>query len=363
MMFSPSFLIASPESVGVWSSLSCVSATNRSMSALSRDPCSRKMLPHEIRTGCCGMGPSASSQGAWSLVVCFFYHVGGILLDKGKAMPETHWIHRPDAGICRHSTRGRYHFRKVGRKLKKLRTLFTNRTYVFPGLPHRSFVRSYLPKVTPSRTWFSMPMSTDIVCPTSARISSSDFISSFEMSRVYIQEECGPGLLALSLSNDCHPRGGKRMSQIPATFPKIPYAVDYCGLSCCLSSEKRARKLLVKSRSVGERIENFMVTWLNSQEQGTHAERTGYGDKQKSRYCQVPDELEHEADALVQRCSEKAEVWRLQLFYVSFLLDFHWSLFVLDVSCALNIEPSSTGRSTVNAFSASYSTLTSAWFS
>lgn len=50
-------------------------------------------------------------------------------------------------------------------------------------------------------------------------------------------------------------------------------------------------------------------------------------------------------------------------FYVSFLLDSHGSLFVLDVSCAPNIEPSSTGRSTVNAFSASYSTLTLAWFS
>ena len=43
-----------------------------------------------------------------------------------------------------------------------------------------------------------------------------------------------------------------------------------------------ARKLLVKSRSVGERVEIFMDTWLNSQEQGTHAERAGYGDEQKS---------------------------------------------------------------------------------
>jgi hypothetical protein len=208
-----------------------------------------------------------------------------------------------------------------------------------------------------------MPVSTDTVCPTPVKISPSHFIPSFEMSRVRIQEECGPGLLAPSLSNDCHLRGGKQTSQIPAMFPKIPYAVDYCGLSCCLSSEKCARKLQVKSRSVGERIENFMVTWLNSQEQRTHAERVGYGDKQKSRYCRVPGKLEHEADALVQRCSERAEVWRLQFFFVSFLLDFHGSLFVLDVLCAPNIEPSSTGRSTLNAFSANYSTLTSAWFS
>ena len=35
----------------------------------------------------------------------------------------------------------------------------------------------------------------------------------------------------------------------------------------------------------------------------------------------------------------------------------------LDVPCAPNIEPSNTGRSTVNTFSGSFSTLTSAWFS
>jgi len=65
---------------------------------------------------------------------------------------------------------------------------------------------------------------------------------------------------------------------------------------------------------------------------------------------------------LVQRCLGRAEVWRSQCF-AFFLLDFHGSNFVPDVSCAPNIEPSSTGRSTVNAFSASCSTLTSAWFS
>lgn len=65
------FLIASPESVGVWLPLSCDSATNRSMSALPRDPCSRKVLPHEIRTGRYGMESSASSQDVLDLVVCF----------------------------------------------------------------------------------------------------------------------------------------------------------------------------------------------------------------------------------------------------------------------------------------------------
>ncbi|KAF8811107.1 hypothetical protein BYT27DRAFT_6455382 [Phlegmacium glaucopus] len=71
MTSSPSSLIASPESVGVWLPLSCASATNRSMSALPRDPRSRNVPPHEICTGRCGMEPSASSQDVLSLVVCF----------------------------------------------------------------------------------------------------------------------------------------------------------------------------------------------------------------------------------------------------------------------------------------------------
>ena len=57
------------------------------MSALSRDPCFRKVLTHAVS-------------------YALFYHVGGILLDKGKAMPETHQIRHPDARICNHCTRG-----------------------------------------------------------------------------------------------------------------------------------------------------------------------------------------------------------------------------------------------------------------
>ena len=85
----------------------------------------------------------------------------------------------------------RYHLWKIARKLKKLRTLFTSRTYAFTGLPHRSFVRSHLPKVTPSRIWF---FDADIICSTPARISPSHFLPFFEISRVHIQEECDPGL-------------------------------------------------------------------------------------------------------------------------------------------------------------------------
>ena len=51
-----------------------------------------------------------------------------------------------------------------------------------------------------------------------------------------------------------------------------------------------------------------MVTWLNPQEQGTPVEPAGYGGKQKSGYFRVPDKLEHEADALVQRFSESGSL-------------------------------------------------------
>ena len=43
----------------------------------------------------------------------------------------------------------------------------------------------------------STPVSTDIVCPTPARISPSHFLPSLEMSRVHIQEECGLSLWLL----------------------------------------------------------------------------------------------------------------------------------------------------------------------
>ena len=113
-----------------------------------------------------------------------------------------------------------------------------------------------------------MLVSTDIVCtPTHQKITQS-----FPTILRDIRSSHTGRVVALSLSNECHLRGYKRMSHIPAMFLKIPYSVDCCGFSCCLS-EKRARKLLVKSRSVGDRIENFMVTWLNSQEQGTYAEQ------------------------------------------------------------------------------------------
>jgi hypothetical protein len=95
----------------------------------------------------------------------------------------------------------------------------------------------------------------------------------------------------------------------------------------------------------------------NSQDQGTHAERAGYGDKQRSKHCWVPDELEHEADAWYSDAQRAATA----VFYVSFLLDFHGSNFVLDVSCAPNIEPFNTRRSTVNAFSAIYSISHFGW--
>jgi len=321
MMFSPSSLIASSESVGVRLPLSWVSATYRSMSALSRDPCSCKVLPHEIRTGRCGMQPLISSQDVFGLVVCFFYHVGGILLDKGKAVPETHQIHHPDARICGHSTRGAVPIMENRSKIEEVtHTLYQQdirvswaSTQIFHEIifvQGHSLMHLVLRCRCPPISSVLHPQNITQSFPTILRD-----IRSSHTGRVW------SGPLALSLSNDCHLRGDKRMSQIPATFLKVPYAVDYCGFSCCLSSGKRARKLLVKSRSVGERIENFMVTWPNSQEQGTHAERTGYGDKQRSRYCWVPDELEREVDAWYSD-AQRAEVWRLQFFTFLFYLIF-----------------------------------------
>ena len=118
------------------------------MSALPRDPCFCKVPLHEIRTGRCRMGPSTSSQDVLGLVVCFFCHAGGILLNKGKAVPETHWIIVLTREFADTAPEARYYLWKIGRKLKKPRTFFTSRTYAFPGLPHRSFVRLHLPKVT-----------------------------------------------------------------------------------------------------------------------------------------------------------------------------------------------------------------------
>ncbi|KAF8811108.1 hypothetical protein BYT27DRAFT_6455229 [Phlegmacium glaucopus] len=72
--------------------------------------------------------------------------------------------------------------------------------------------------------------------------------------------------------------------------------------------------------------------------------------------------LSHEADALVQRCVQSAEVWPLWSPIFPPYLIFHGSLFVLDVPCAPNIESFKTGRSTVNAFSGCYSTLAAVGF-
>ena len=113
----------------------------------------------------------------------------------------------------------------------------------------------------------------------------------------------------------------------------------------------------MKFRSVGERIESFMATWLNSQEQGIMLNDLDMETDRKANIVGSLTNLSHEADALVQRCSESGGLASV-VFSRFLLIAFHGSLFVLDVPCAPNIEPSSTGRSTVNAFAASYSTLT-----
>ena len=144
-MFSPSF---SPESVGVRLPRSWVSATNRSMFALSRDPFSRKVLPHEICTGCCGMRPSTSSQDVFGLVDVVVYR---ILLDK-QCRKHIRFIilTREFADTA---PEARYHLWKVGRKRSHAHSLRAG-PYMSPGLPHRSSVRSHLSMVAPSCTKF-----------------------------------------------------------------------------------------------------------------------------------------------------------------------------------------------------------------
>ena len=80
---------------------------------------------------------------------------GSILLDKGKAMPETHWIHCPDVIICGHSTRGAVPLMEIRSKIEEVTHALYQQDIRVSWFPHRSFVtRSHLPNVTPSRTWF-----------------------------------------------------------------------------------------------------------------------------------------------------------------------------------------------------------------
>jgi hypothetical protein len=99
-------------------------------------------------------------------------------------------------------------------------------------------------------------------------------------------------------------------------------------------------RLLVKSRSAGERIENFMayVAELPGNKE-LMLNGAGYGNRQKSRYCwgSLAD-LSHEVDALVHSDARRAEVWRLQVFHIASLLAFHGSLLPY-VPCAPNNRP------------------------
>lgn len=176
---------------------------------------------------------------SYASISCWWY----FFARSGKVMPETHWIHRPDARILQTQ-----HQRGVAVQLMEDRSKIEEVTHTlciraghtyFLGLHIDLFVRSHLPKVT-LRTWF---LGADIVCPTPRqKILPGYFLPSFEMFQSLHTGRVWSGLLALSLGNDCHPRGDKRMSQIPAIFPKIPFAVYYCSLFCRLSSESVSRK-------------------------------------------------------------------------------------------------------------------------
>ena len=175
------------------------------------------------------------------------YHVGGIfLLDNGKVTPETHWIHRPDTRFCGHITReaSRYNLWKMGRNLRKSRTLLAyQRNIRVSWASTQVFSWDHTcPRPLPHALGFSIPMSTDVICHTPHHNITQSFPTIFRDVQSSRTERVWSGPLALSLSNGYHLRGGRRMSQIPALFPKIPYAVGYCGLSCCLSLGKRVKK-------------------------------------------------------------------------------------------------------------------------
>ena len=250
-----------------------------------------------IRTGRCGMEPSASSQDVFGLVVCFFYLDGSILIDKGKAMPETHWIHRPGARICGHSTRGVIPFMENGSKIEEVtHTLYQQDIRV---------------------SWASTQIFSEIT-----------FAQGHSLTHLVLRCRCPP------ISSVLHPpEYYPVVSYHPSRYPEFTYREE-CGLGLwlipwattvtfvvvggCLKSRQCFRKFHMPWTTVvyfavslrrslqevaGEVQKRRRAHWnfrgyvAKLPGTRTRTERAGYEDKQKSRYCRVPDELEHEADA------------------------------------------------------------------
>jgi len=141
------------------------------------------------------------------------------LLDKGKAMPETHQIHHPDARICGHSTRGAVPFIENRPKTEEVTHTPNQQAYAFPGLSQIfceiifAQAHSLMHLILRCRC----PLILSVLHPPDYRpvISYLSRYWSSHTGRVW------SGPLALSLSDDCYLRGDKRMSQIPATFLKF----------------------------------------------------------------------------------------------------------------------------------------------
>ena len=153
-------------------------------------------------------------------------------------MSETHWFHRPDARTCGHSTREAFAVPPVENRSEieeVTHTLIPVGHTCFLGLHTDLFVRSRLPKVTPLRTWF-FDAGVHRYRLSYTRLEYHPVIS-YRLSR------CPelPYRKTVVRAFGSFPER-PRAFQIPAMFPKIPYAVDYCGFSSCLSLEKRERK-------------------------------------------------------------------------------------------------------------------------
>ena len=148
-------------------------------------------------------------------------------------IPETHWIYRPDTRNCGHGTREAFAVSLMENRAKIEEVTHTLSTPVghtrFLGFRTDLFVRPHLPKVTPLHTWFFDPG----IHRYRLSYTPSEYhpVISYHLSRCPESHtsRAWSEPLVLSLSNDYHLCGGKRMSQIPAMFPKISYTVDYCG--------------------------------------------------------------------------------------------------------------------------------------
>jgi len=134
----------------------------------------------------------------------------------------------------------RYHLWKIARKLRKSRTLFASRTLRVS----RASVQIFH-EITFAQGHSLTHLVLRRCLPISSVLHLQEYhpVISYDLSRYpeFTYRKSVVRAFGSFAEQRLSPSCGKRMSQIPATFPRITFAVDYCGLSFCLSSEKPAR--------------------------------------------------------------------------------------------------------------------------